>query len=240
MYEEEKARLTAISTETVYCSDIDAAACAYERDIFLRYCKPGSVLKIGVAESKDLEKIAEKVDRLDLLDGDPVLCDRGREKLPECRFFCSLAEEFEPECSYDSIYIGHLLEHVIDPVAVLSKAASWLVPEGIIFASVPNAMSIHRQAAVIMGMLPCENYLNKRDLSIGHRRVCTPLEFHGYLRSSGLEILHTGGYLLKSLSNSQMSEVISPEDMIAFIKLGERYPDVAAEIFAVAALGKNQ
>ena len=239
MHEEEKARLAAISERVAYSFDTDVAACAYERGIFLRYCKPGAVLKMGIGESKDLEKINEKADKLDLLDGDPTLCERGREKLPKCRFFCSLAEDFEPDCSYDSIYIGHLLEHVIDPVAILSRATAWLAPGGLIFASVPNAMSIHRQAATIMGMLPCENSLNKRDLSIGHRRVYTPSEFHNCLRASKLEILHTGGYFLKSMSSTQMSEAISPEGMLAFMKLGERYPDVAANIFAVAALGKK-
>jgi len=51
---------------------------------------------------------------------------------------------------------GHVLEHVDDPVAVLRLVKSWLKPGGRVLAAVPNARSIHRQAAVIMGLLPYE------------------------------------------------------------------------------------
>ena len=234
-HEAEKARLAAISADTKYSAySITKKMDAYERDVFLRYYSSGSVLKVGVGECVALEKVIAEVDRIDFLDGDPKLCEKVRNTFPENRVFCCLAEEFEPECAYDNIYMGNFLEHVSDPDAIVSKAVSWLAPEGQIFASVPSAMSIHRQAATIMGMIPQENALNERDISIGHRRVFFVSQFHNCLRANGLEILYTGGYYFKPFSDAQMVEIISPEGVDAFMKLGERYPDLAAEMFAVA------
>ena len=45
-----------------------------------------------------------------------------------------------------------------------------------------------------------------------------------------------GGYWLKPLSNAQLDRDWTPEMLDAFMALGERYPDVAAEIYVVATL----
>ena len=59
---------------------------------------------------------------------------------------------------------------VADPVGMLERVRGWLEPgTGRIFAAVPNARSIHRQAAVIMGLLPQEDALNDRDRHHGQR-----------------------------------------------------------------------
>ena len=50
----------------------------------------------------------------------------------------------------------------------------------------------------------------------------------------GLEIEAFGGYWLKPLSNGQIEQDWTPQMVEAFMKLGERYPDIAAEIYVVA------
>lgn len=47
-----------------------------------------------------------------------------------------IAEEFPSE--FDAILFGDVLEHLIDPAAALARVRSWLTPNGVVIASVPN------------------------------------------------------------------------------------------------------
>lgn len=147
----------------------------------------------------------------------------------------SLFEDFQPREKYDVIVLGHVLEHVMDPISILSRARTWLEPGGRIFAAVPNARSLHRQASVIMGLLVKEDELNAKDLHHGHRVVFNPESFRAIFMSAGLRIDVFGGYWLKPLSNSQIEEAWTPSMIEAFMQLGERYPDIAGELYIVAS-----
>jgi 2-polyprenyl-3-methyl-5-hydroxy-6-metoxy-1,4-benzoquinol methylase len=130
--------------------------------------------------------------------------------------------------------LGHVLEHVIDPVAVLKLARAWLAPGGRVLAAVPNARSVHRQAAVIMGLLPVEDAMSEADIHHGHRRIFNPETFRQVFVESGMEIEMFGGFWLKPVSNNQIEHTWTPAMLEAFMKIGERYPDIAAEIYIVA------
>ena len=94
---------------------------------------------------------------------------------------------------------------------------------------------MHRQAAVLMGILPSEDASNEMDIHHGHRRVFDPESFRQCFLSSGLSIEVFGGYWLKPLSNRQIEASWTPEMLEAFMQLGERYPDVAGEIYVIAS-----
>ena len=106
--------------------------------------------------------------------------------------------------------VVHVLEHVQDPVDILRRAGRWLAPGGKILAAVPNALSLHRQAAVLMGLLPKVDALNEMDLRHGHRRVFDPDRFRDIFRQAGLGIEIFGGYWLKPLANSQLENQWTP------------------------------
>jgi hypothetical protein len=52
--------------------------------------------------------------------------------------------------------------------------------------------------------------------------------------NAGLSIHASGGYWIKPVSNAQIEQSWTPEMLHAFMLLGERYPDIAAEIYVVA------
>lgn len=145
----------------------------------------------------------------------------------------SLFEDFSTEHLFDSIIAEHVLEHVEDPVALLTKIKTWLAPSGRLFLGVPNGHSIHRLAAVKMGLLshPCQ--LNQRDHALGHRRVYTPQTLADDIRKGGLRVLETGGVFLKPVSNTQIQEHWTEQMIQGFFALGKDFPDLAAEIYAV-------
>ena len=63
----------------------------------------------------------------------------------------------------------------------------------------------------------------------------TPAEFRAQFSEAGLRVEHSGGYWLKPLSNGQTDEWFTPEMNDAFMALGERYPEIAAETFVIAS-----
>ena len=129
-----------------------------------------------------------------------------------------------------------MLEHVEDAVDILSRAKEWLrLKTGRLFAAVPNARSLHRQAAVIMGILPEEDTLNEMDYHHGHRRVFNPESFRNAFKRAGLKIEIFGGYWMKPVSNAQIEASWTQEMVDGFMVLGERYPDIAGEIYVIAS-----
>lgn len=85
-----------------------------------------------------------------------------------------------------------------------------------------------------MGLLETEETLNEMDVHHGHHRVFTPESFRNSFLKSSFKIKHFGGYLIKTASNQQIIDTWTPEMLNAFMEIGERYPDIAAEILIVA------
>ena len=86
-----------------------------------------------------------------------------------------------------------------------------------------------------MGILREEDTLNELDLHHGHRRVFNPETFRNCVAPAGLKIEIFGGYWMKPVSNAQIEASWTPEMIEAFMVLGERYPDIAGEIYVVAS-----
>ena len=144
-------------------------------------------------------------------------------------------EEYEPGADLRQHRASaHVLEHVEDPITVLARVKTWLSAKGRLFASVPNARSLHRQMAVVMGLLPSEHSLNPADLHHGHRRVYDPESLRRDVHAAGFPIELFGGYWLKPVANHQLEANWTPEMLEAAMVVGERYPDVAAEIYVIA------
>lgn len=230
----ETARLSSIAADSWYSRGLNTSTVCYCAEVFARFWKGTRCLEMGPAEGVMTPVLYQAFRDVTLVEGAEAFCTSLRERFPKAEVVQSLFEDYRPGRAFDTIVLGHVLEHVEDPVAILSQAASWLAPGGVICCAVPNARSLHRQAAVLMGMLPSEHSLNETDLHHGHRRVYDPERFRADFLAAGLTIRHFGGYWIKPLSNAQM-EVWSPEILRAFMQLGERYPDIAAEIYVIAS-----
>lgn len=180
------------------------------------------------------ELLASTGMQLTVVDGSARFCEALRQRFPAAMVVHALFEEFNPTSIFDNIVLGHVLEHVEDPAAMLKQLGRWLAAGGRILAAVPNSRSVHRQAATIMGLLPHESALNDADVHHGHRRVFDPESFRALFRGAGLGIQVFGGYWLKPLSNAQIEANWTSEMIEAFMQLGERYPDIAAEMYVIA------
>ena len=233
---DERQRLDQIAAKSTYGAGANRATIAYSCEIFRRFIRPGHILEMGPAEGYMTENLAASGEPLTVVEGAAAFCQSLAERFPQVEVVHSLFEDFAPAQKFQTIVLGHVLEHVDDPVAVLLLARGWLAEGGRVMAAVPNARSLHRQAAVIMGMLAFEEALNEADHRHGHRRVYNPETLRRDFLDAKLSIEMFGGYWLKPLSNAQIERDWSAEQLEAFMRLGERYPDVAGEIYVVATL----
>ena len=227
-------RLAAIAADSWYGKGINATTVAYSVRIFSRHWRPGSCLELGPAEGLATASLVKQFDDLTCVEGSEIFCRALRERHSGIDVVCSLFEHYDPRRAFDNIVLGHVLEHVENPVAILARARPWLSPHGRLFAAVPNARSLHRQMGVVMGLLATEHTLNPTDLRHGHRRVYDPESFRRDFAAAGLQIEIFGGYWIKTAANSHIEAHWTPEMIEAAMVVGERYPDVAAEIYVLA------
>lgn len=231
---DERRRLEDIASRSLYSAGASGESIGYGARVFGRFWRGPRCLELGPAEGRMTDILAARFDDLTVVEGSSRFCAEIQARHPRARVVNSLFESFEAEGLYDTVLLGHVLEHVEEPVRLLERARGWLAPGGLVCGAVPNARSLHRQAAVLMGLLPEEHALNDTDRHHGHRRVYDPESFRAEFLRAGLRIEAFGGYWLKPLSNAQLESQWTPQMLRAFFELGERYPDVAAEIYVVA------
>lgn len=236
---EEKKRLESIAQDSLYAAGVNQSSIAYSFEIFRRYLRGNTILELGPAEGVMTELLAQTGLEITVVEGSASFCRSIADRFPSIRVVNALFEEYEPAEGqvFDNIILGHVLEHVDAPLQILTRAKGWLKPgTGRVMAAVPNARSLHRQAAVLMGLLSSEDQLNDMDIHHGHRRVFNPEIFRNAFMQAGLQIEVFGGYWLKPLSNRQIEETWSDKMLDAFMRLGERYPDIAGELYIIAKL----
>lgn len=216
-----------------YFEGVCATAAEYSLGIVKRHLVGKKILEVGPADGYMTRSLVNDFD-LTMVEPSETNCEKLRQCFPRAQITATLVEDFVPSERFDNILLCHILDHVRDPEQVVRLAGNWLSPGGKIIAIAPNSESLHRQAAVRMGLLPAANAFSERDKVQGKRKIFNREEFRRLFSSAGLEIEFFGGYWLKPVSNRQIDEQWTPEMVDAFFVLGERYPEIAAEMYLVA------
>lgn len=225
--------LERIARDSWYAQRVPSVMIRYCARIFSRYFRGQRCLELGPAEGILTEFLTRSFSDVTAVEGSNQFAQALQARLPQVNVVNAMFEEWQPRQQFDTIVLGHVLEHVDAPASLLKRIAGWLAPGGVICSAVPNARSIHRQAAVLMRLLPAESAMSEADIHHGHQRIYNPESFRNEFGAAGLEIEAFGGYWLKPLSNSQL-ESWTDEMLEAFMALGERYPDIAAEMYVIA------
>lgn len=236
--DQERSILESVASDSWYLEPMALSTIQYSFNVFKRYIRRGDrVLELGPAEGTMTQLLINEGFEIEVIEGSSTFASMLRERFPSLVVHQELFEEFTTQKKFDVIILGHVLEHVLDPVAVLRRLHDWLEPvTGRVVVAVPNARSLHRQAAVIMGLIPSEYEMSEKDHHHGHRRVYSPETLRADFIQAGLEIEVYGGYWLKPLSDRQLEQQWTPGQLNAFMALGERYPDIAAELVVVASI----
>lgn len=231
-----ESKLNEVAAQSLYTTFTNSNTILYSFKIFSRFLRNGRILELGPAEGLMTELLVEYDEHLTVIEGSSIYAKLLSEKFPSVKIVNALFEEAIVEGQFDFIVLGHVLEHVADPIQLLTVIKKWLAPTGKVLCAVPNARSLHRQAAVEMRLIDSIFSQSEKDIHHGHMRIYTPETFKSDFLKAGYTIDIFGGYWLKPISDKQIEESWNQEMLSAFLKLGESYPDIAAEIYIVASL----
>lgn len=203
---DEKSRQDSFPWErSKYHTDYNAVLAHYKVLSCLENAPGNSLLDLACGDGLMTAMFAKQYERVVGVDASGAHIAEARLRLPQARFFESLIEDFEIDETFDAVFLLDILEHVIDPISILEKAASFLNPGGRLIAHVPNTVAINRRLAVLMGTLTSCQELSPFDIHIaGHRRTYQLSTLVADMEAAKLSVRETGGIFYKILSTAQM------------------------------------
>lgn len=229
-----------------YITSDDSSQQRLMRNLEIRVIKPyinrGCALELGCEIGYMSELISPLVDQLDIVDASELFLKKTESRgIQNAKYICSLFENFKSEKKYNLVFASHVLEHLLDVKSVLEMVKTVLSPDGFLFVAVPNARALSRQLARHMGLIDSLYDLTQNDLRGGHRRVYDRVLLNKELDSAGFEIVAQGGILFKLLSDFQLDKMIDlgilgEEQLEGLYQMGFEYPDMCADVFAIARL----
>lgn len=114
---------------------------AHHAALIRRYLRPGgSLLEVGSATGEVLDRVGTSGYRVRGVEISADGCEAARQKGLDV--FHGTLDEFETEERFDMVFMSHVIEHVIDPVATVDRIYDLLVPGGIVYLETPNVRSL--------------------------------------------------------------------------------------------------
>jgi len=185
----------------------------YQLKNLLELAKGESALDLGCNDGFITKELCKRFSRVWGVDASEEHINVARQRgIPNAVFHRALFEEFDPgDELFDTIYMVNILEHVDNPVDMLSRARGWLNQNGFIVIHVPNALSLNRRLGQLMGVIDNWYELSATDVEVGHRRFYDADSLKKAIIASGLRVESMGGVMLKPFSHPQMEWFISCE-----------------------------
>lgn len=199
-----------------------------------------ATLEIGAFEGAMTQLLIKEFDLLEVVEAAEDLATELSRKFPATKVHCSKIELWDNETNYENVFLVHTLEHIDNRVAALRKVATLLSDSGLVFIAVPNADALSRLIAVEMGVLANKEAITEGERLHGHTITYTLESLKREVLESGLKIIHSGGVILKTMSNGQIDKamdqgVISSEYLDACDQLSQIYPQFSSSIYVIAS-----
>jgi len=177
----------------------------YQVQSCLEFAQGPAVLDVPCGDGLLTSMFSRHFERVVGVDASSTHLAKARQRLPGVEFHEALIEDLRLDEKFNTVLMLNILEHVLDPVLVLRKAAGFLADGGVLIVHVPNAKAINRRIAVLMGTLESCEELSPFDINVaGHRRSYTLKTLVGDIHQAGLKVQATGGIFYKMLSTPQM------------------------------------
>ena len=211
---------------------------------FESFFNEGNLLEVGSFKGDFTKLLMAHFDDITCVEASDVAMEEAKQALGgNVKFVNSLFETATLPSRYDNIVLTHVLEHLDDPVRVLSRINDeWLSKTGRFFLVCPNAHAPSRQIAVKMGLISHNSAVTPAEEQHGHRITYSLDTLERDAVAAGLQVVHRSGIFFKALANFQWdrllnTDIISEEYLEGCYKLGQQYPDLCSSIFLVCKRG---
>ena len=195
-----------------------------------------SILELGLGHGFTAEIFSKHFSRHVILEGSLAVIENFKKHFPECTpdITETYFEKFESEEKFDIIVMGFILEHVDDPLQIITHFKKFLTPNGKMFISVPNAEALNRRLGYFAGLLSDLQLLSENDIISGHKRYYTVASLSAEIKNAGYEIEKMEGIYLKPFTTRQMLSLEFDKKIIeALCMAGIDYPELSLGILAI-------
>lgn len=192
-----------------------------------------SLLELGLGHGIATKIFSNHFKKHFVLDASKAVIDNFKKEYPDCKaqIIETYFEQFQTFEKFDVIIMGFILEHVDDPIQILSYYKQFLLPNGKMFITVPNAEVLNRRLGNLAGMLPNIMELSENDILVGHKRYFTVKSLCEDIKTAGYEIKKIEGIYLKPFTTTQMISLNFDNKIIdALCKVGIDYPELCCGI----------
>jgi 2-polyprenyl-3-methyl-5-hydroxy-6-metoxy-1,4-benzoquinol methylase len=213
---------------------------ATARRISERLAPGDRVLELGCATGLMSSVLADALVAGELtgVDRSPAFLDRARSReLPRCSFIeGDLDRLVDLGTEYDHIVATNVLHELADPVAFLSGCGEMLKADGLMHISLQNPSSIHRLAALELGMIDSLDEVSERGAQWGTRGLWSAEQLQELAADAGLATVSVEGVMFKPLPNALMADL--PDQVIeGFVRVARHLPHLCAINYLVLCHG---
>ncbi|KAB1076069.1 class I SAM-dependent methyltransferase [Methylobacterium planeticum] len=211
---------------------------------FEPFFRPGRLLELGSFRGDFTRRLTPFFPDITCVEASGEAIAAAREQVhPAVTFVHATFETAALPGRYDTVVLTHVLEHLDDPVGLLSRVNdTWLADGGRLMIACPNANAPSRQIAVKMGLIPHNAAVTDAERRHGHRRTYSLDTLERDASAAGLSVVHRTGVFFKALANFQWDEllktdIVSAEYLDGCYALGQHYPDLCASIVLICERG---
>jgi 2-polyprenyl-3-methyl-5-hydroxy-6-metoxy-1,4-benzoquinol methylase len=212
----------------------------YMIESFKHHFVEGNCLELGSSKGDFTKRIIPYFNDITCVEASDEAIKTAKQNLNyDIEYFNSLFENVQLPKKYDNIILTHVLEHIDDPVGLLSRIKNeWLSEDGKLFLVCPNANAPSRQIAVKMGLITHNAAITPAEAEHGHRITYTLDTLERDARNGGLNVINRSGIFFKALANFQWdqllnTDIISKEYLDGCFQLGQQYPDLCSSIMLI-------
>jgi SAM-dependent methyltransferase len=156
---------------------------------------PGTMLDIGCANGDWCRYWADRGWTCSGIDINPGSIEEASQAGVDARL-CDLSDGGLPfdDASFDLVFAGEIIEHLVDTDGFVSEVHRCLKPGGHLLLTTPNLASFENRLRLLLGFYPM--WLNWNLGGAGHVRAYTPRILKHQLRQCGFSIVkHTGNWV---------------------------------------------
>ena len=212
----------------------------YMIESFKHHFVKGNCLELGSFKGDFTKRLIPYFDDITCVEASDEAIKISKQNLKDnITYYNSLFENVELPKKYDNIILTHVLEHIDDPVGLLSRIKNeWLSEDGKLFLVCPNANAPSRQIAVKMGLISHNSAITPAEEEHGHKITYTLDTLERDTKLGGLNAIHSSGIFFKALANFQWdqllnTDIISKEYLDGCFQLGQQYPDLCSSIMLI-------
>ena len=194
-----------------------------------------SLLELGLGHGFTTSIFSKHFAKHIVLEGSDAVINNFYKKYEGCpaKIIKINFEEYNTSEKFDVIVMGFILEHVDDPIQILSHFKKYLAPGGQLFVAVPNAAVLNRRIGHAAGLLPDMQSLSENDHILGHQRYYTVETLSEDIKNSGYKIEKMEGIYLKPFTTSQIMSFNFDKNILnALCTIGIDYPELSCGILA--------